>query len=667
MPLHAPAPTEFRAGTPPAFSRAVLATLTPTLDGGRWPLRRSLGQAVEVVAGVVTDGHDRLRVELVVEAPDGKDVVLPMPLRYNDEYVARFTPEALGRHAYRVRAWVDVFGTWREQFQRRLDGGETPALLQAEMTDLAQTLARWAAAAPDRAGAQALQAIATRLDGGDRAAAFDAEVEALVDAFDPRDGLLVSEAQPIAVDRPLASFAAWYEFFPRSAADAGPDGRPVHGTLDDAARRLARVKELGFDVVYLPPVSPIGVQHRKGKDGALVAGPDEPGSPWAIGGFLADGTKGGHTDVADELGGLPAFERFAAEARRLGLEVALDIAFQASPDHPWVDEHPDWFRHRPDGSIRYAENPPKKYQDVYPFDFETEDWPALWTALKGVFETWIARGVKVFRVDNPHTKPFAFWAWCLDALQREHPDLVFLAEAFSRPRIMEALAKIGFQNSYTYFTWRLNKQDLTDYATELWHTDKAEFFRPNFWPNTPDILHETLADGGRPLHIARLVLAATLSPVYGLYGPPYEHPEQTRKHATKEEYADNEKFEVRTWNWHDPASLQPLLRRLNEVRRAEPALQQGPNLRFVETENPNVISYVKQAGESRVLVAVSLNPYGDEHARLHVDLGALGLDGLAPFVAEDRLSGDVFAWQGDRHIVHLTPGRPVHLFTLRQG
>ncbi|MCA0268502.1 MAG: alpha-1,4-glucan--maltose-1-phosphate maltosyltransferase [Bacteroidetes bacterium] len=649
-----------------AFTRVVLATLEPMLDGGRWPLRRSLGEPVDVVAGFVTDGHDRLRAELVADHPDGTQTVLPMPLRYNDEYVAAFVPAELGIHTFRVRAWIDTLGTWAEQFRRRLDGGETDALLEAEMTDLAQTLRRWAKPAPKRAAAP-LVAYADRLDAGDRDAAFEPELAALADRFDPRTGLIVSDPQPVEVDPRLATFAAWYEFFPRSAADPGPDGRPQPGTLDDAARRLARVRELGFDIVYLPPISPIGVQYRKGKDGALVAEADEPGSPWAIGGFLNDGAKGGHTDVADELGGLPAFERFVAEADHLGLKVALDIAFQASPDHPWVDEHPDWFRHRPDGTIRYAENPPKKYQDVYPFDFESNDWPALWTALKGVFEAWIARGVRVFRVDNPHTKPFAFWAWCLAELKREHPDLIFLAEAFSRPRIMEALAKIGFSNSYTYFTWRLSKQDLTEYATELWHGDKAEFFRPNFWPNTPDIFHQTLADGGRPLHIARFVLAATLSPVYGIYGPPYEHPEQTRKHATKEEYADNEKFEFRTWNWRDPSSLQPLMRRVNEVRRAEAALQQGRNLRFLDIANDNVIAYVKQDGASRVLVVVNLNPFGDAGGMLHFDPASVGLDAYAPFVAHDTLSGETYRWQGTEHVVHLTPGRPAHLFVLRQG
>jgi starch synthase (maltosyl-transferring) len=644
------------------WSRVVLATLTPTLDGGRWPLRRSLGEPVEVVAGFVTDGHDRLAAELVVTDPDGRETLYPMPLRYNDEYVATFVADAFGLWTFRARAYVDAFTTWRDQFRRRLDGGETDAIVQAELHDIAALLRAWAKGqkAPVR---RALEAYAKRLERGDTDAAFDDDLARLAAQSDPRTGLVTSDPQPVDVDPPLASFAAWYEFFPRSAADPGPDGMPVHGTLDDAARRLARIREMGFDVVYLPPIHPIGVQFRKGKDGALVAEAHEPGSPWAIGGFLGSGAKGGHTDVADELGGMPAFERFMEEARRQGLEVALDIAFQAAPDHPWVDSHPEWFRHRPDGTIRYAENPPKKYQDVYPFDFEAEQWPALWQALKGVFDFWIEKGVRVFRVDNPHTKPFAFWAWCLGELRRAHPETIYLAEAFSRPRIMQALAKIGFNNSYTYFTWRNTKAELTEYGTELWHTEQAEYFRPNLWPNTPDILHEALVQGGRPAHIARFVLAATLSPVYGVYGPPYEHV-AARPHPTKEEYADNEKYEVRSWNWHDAGSLQPLMRRVNELRRAQAALQQGRNLTFVETGNPNLIAYAKQAGQSRVLVVVSLNPHHPEEGHVQFDPSSVGLEGWAPFRVFDGLSGAAYTWQGTSHYVRLTPEMPAHVFVV---
>ncbi len=649
---------------PQPWSRVVIATLTPALDGGLWPLRRSFGEAVEVVAGVVTDGHDRLAVELVVTGPDGQREVLPMPLRVNDEYVAAFVPDALGAWSFVARAWIDTFGTWRDQFRRRLGGDDTADLLRGELLDAA-ALVRDRAARAKGADKKALTAFARRLTDGDTDAAFDADLARLMAAYDPRTGAVDSPAQAVEVDHPLASFGAWYEFFPRSAADPGPDGQPRHGTLDDAARRLGRIRDMGFDIVYLPPVHPIGVQFRKGKDGALVAHEGEPGSPWAIGGFLKDGTKGGHTDVADELGGLPAFERFVAEAKRQGLAVALDIAFQASPDHPWVDQHPEWFRARADGTIRYAENPPKKYQDVYPFDFECEQWPALWEALKGVFEFWISKGVRVFRVDNPHTKPFAFWAWCLGELKAAHPDLLFLAEAFSRPRVMQSLAKMGFNNSYTYVTWRETKADLEQYAHDLWHTPQAEYFRPNLWPNTPDILTESLARGGRPLHIARFVLAATLSPVYGIYGPPYEHV-SARKHPAKEEYADNEKFEVRCWNWNDPTSLQPLFRRVNEIRRAHPALQQGRNIRVVPTGNDNLVAFVKQAAGDTILVVASLNPHYAEAGTLTLDLAALGFDPHAAYEATDALGGVAYRWHGAHPYVRLSPEMPAHIFVLRR-
>src|SRR5690606_16756547 len=389
----------------------------------------------------------------------------------------------------------------------------------------------------ERAPAEArarLDRAAARFEKGEVEAALEDGLLDLVRAHAPRDGAVTSDWLGVRVDPELARFAAWYGFFPRSASTE--EGRP--GTLDDAAERLPRIKELGFDVVYLPPIHPIGTTFRKGKDNAPEAQPGEPGSPWAIG-----SADGGHKSVAPELGGMEAFERFVARADALGLKVALDVAFQTSPDHPYVREHPAWFQHRPDGTIRYAENPPKKYQDVYPFDFESEDWAGLWEELRSVFTFWIGKGVRVFRVDNPHTKPFAFWEWCIGSLRAEHPDLLFLAEAFSRPKIMYHLAKLGFNNSYTYFTWRNTREELEQYGRELFQTEVAEFFRPNFWPNTPDILHDYLVHGGRPAHVVRLVLAATMSSAYGVYGPPYEHV-YNRQHPAREEYADNEKYEV---------------------------------------------------------------------------------------------------------------------------
>lgn len=644
---------------PRAWSRVVLATLSPHLDGGRWPVRRSIGEEVEVVAGFITDGHDLISAELVITAPDGRETTAPMPLRYNDEYVATFTPDALGDWQFRVRGWLDVFRTWQDQFRRRVEGGEAEALLKSELLDAAKLL-RESMEQADRGQKKALKQFAERFEKGDVEAGLDPEVARLAAATDPRDGLVESAPQPVAVDPERARFAAWYEFFPRSAADE--PGR--HGTLDDAARRLARIKEMGFDVVYLPPIHPVGVQFRKGKDNAPTAEPGEPGSPWAIGGFLEDGTKGGHKSVHPELGGMAAFERFMAEAKRVGIEVALDVAYQCSPDHPYVEEHPEWFRHRPDGTIRYAENPPKKYQDVYPFDFESEAWPSLWEELRSVFTFWIEKGVTIFRVDNPHTKPFAFWEWCIRTLREDHPDLIFLAEAFSRPRIMQGLAKIGFNNSYTYFAWRNTAKELRAYGEELFQTELGEYFRPNFWPNTPDIFHEELQHGGRPLHIARFVVAATLSPTYGIYGPPYEHV-VTNKHAVREEYADNEKYEIRTWNWHDPHSLQPLFARVNRIRHEQAALQHARNVQFVETGNPHLLAYAKRHGSSRVLVVVNLDPHAVQEGWLALSPDAVGLSEHAPFTVFDALGGETYRWHGTRHYVRLDPHvMPAHVFVL---
>ncbi|MDX1548017.1 MAG: alpha-1,4-glucan--maltose-1-phosphate maltosyltransferase [Rhodothermales bacterium] len=639
----------------------VIVSVDPQVDGGQWPVRRSVGETVEVVAGVIIDGHDRLAVELLYRHEgDGDEQVVRMPLRYNDEYVGRFPVEQLGRYTYRVRAWVDRFGTWQDQFRRRVEGGESERELKSELQDGAALLREAARHAPARAARQ-LRDYADAFEEGAIDDALDAHVVRLARDHDPREGAVESRPFAVEVDPEHARFAAWYEFFPRSAAaEAG-----VHGTLDDAAARLPRIKELGFDVVYLPPIHPIGEAFRKGKDNAPAAQPGEPGSPWAIGGRLGDGTLGGHKSVHPELGGLDAFDRFVAKADELGLKVALDVAFQTSPDHPYVQDHPAWFRQRPDGTIRYAENPPKKYQDVYPFDFEGDDWEALWEELKSVFDFWIDHGVRVFRVDNPHTKPFAFWEWCLAALRRDHPDLIFLAEAFSRPKIMYTLAKLGFNNSYTYFAWRNTRHELEEYLAEL-SGEVGEFFRPNFWPNTPDILTEYLAHGGRPAHVIRFILAATLSSVYGVYGPPYEHVYNTQ-HPKREEYADNEKYEIRTWNWNDPDSLQPLMKRVNKIRRENPALQFWRNVTFHRCDNPNVLAYSKAHGDNLILCTVSVNPFQAEAGWVHLPLEDWGLAAGEPFEVEDLLRGEFYLWHGAANFVHLDPGvMPAHLFRIRR-
>ena len=639
----------FSQTLPATWSRVVITAIKPQIEGGRWPIKRTVDEAVEVTAGVIVDGHDRLAVELHYQHEDGDAHIVRMPLRYNDEYAGTFTVTELGRYTYRVRAWVDRFGTWQDQFRRRVQGGEPEAELHSELLDGA-TLLRAAAAQAEDPARQQLLAYADAFENGDIEQALEDKVVRLARDNDPCEGAVESEPLRVAVDPVLARFAAWYEFFPRSTA--GTPGH--HATLDEAAQRLPGIKDMGFDIVYLPPVHPIGEAFRKGKDNNPVAEPGEPGSPWAIGGLLEDGTAGGHTSVHPDLGGLDAFDRFVARATDLGLNVALDIAFQASPDHPYITDHPEWFYKRPDGTIRYAENPPKKYQDVHPFDFENEDWPALWHALKGVFEFWIEHGVRVFRVDNPHTKPFAFWQWCLGSLRAEHPDLIFLAEAFSRPKIMYTLAGLGFNNSYTYFTWRNTKEELQEYLTELTQTDLVEFFRPNFWPNTPDILHDYLAHGGRPAHAIRFVLAATLSSIYGVYGPPFEHV-YNKQHPDREEYADNEKYEIRVWNWDDAHSLQPLFRRINRIRQDNPALHNLRSLRFLPVDNPHLLAYSKQEGSNLIICLVTLDPFQPQEGTLHLPLDILGLPADAPFQVHDLLGGERFLWQGVHHRVRLDP------------
>jgi starch synthase (maltosyl-transferring) len=637
---------------PDDWSRIVISSISPLVDNGRWPVRRSLGENVDVVAGLILDGHDRIAAELVYRPEGGDAESIPMTLRYNDEYHASFAPRSLGRHHFQVHAWLDAFGTWHGEFRRRVDGGESDSELRTELK-VGTGLLEGALERSDGADRDLIQVYLTRFANGEIEAALEEGVLTLGQRYQPRGGLVSSQEVTVIVDPELARFGAWYEFFPRSAASEPG----VHGTLDDAADRLPRIKEMGFDIVYLPPVHPIGTTFRKGKDNNPKAKKGEPGSPWAIG-----AEDGGHKAVHAELGGMEAFDRFVARAEELGLTVAIDIAYQTSPDHPYVREHPEWFKHRPDGTIRYAENPPKKYQDVYPFDFESDAWRELWHELRDVFEFWIDHGVRVFRVDNPHTKSIAFWEWCIRTLREKHPDLIFLSEAFARPKMMYTLAKLGFNNSYTYFTWRNTKQELTQYAQEIFESDVADYFRPNFWPNTPDILHEYLVYGGRPAHIVRFILAATMSSAYGIYGPPYEHV-ANKQHPAREEYADNEKYEIRTWNWNDPHSLQPLFKRVNQIRRRNRALHFMRNIRFHEVDNPQLIAYSKHEGDNTILVVVNLDPHHEQSGWLSFDPKLYGLQSGRPFQVHDLLGGERYLWQGDRHFIQLNPHiMPAHIF-----
>jgi len=648
---------------PKSWSRVHITSVQPAVDGGQWPIKRTVGESVQVTAGVIVDSHEQLAVELVHRHEDeAAEHVVRMPDVGNDEYRGSFEVATVGRTRYRVRAWINRFATWQDQFRRRVKGNEPPSEVESELKAGAELLEEAAAEAPTDDRDLLVAHREAFLDGNEQAALGD-EIAELVRRHAPHDQQTASATYEVLADPELARTGAWYEFFPRSAgaSDAGDE----HATFDDAAERLPRIKEMGFDIVYLPPIHPIGETNRKGKDNAPEAEPGDPGSPWAIGGFLEDGSKGGHKSVHPKLGGIEAFDRFVERANELGLEVALDVAFQTSPDHPYVEEHPEWFYRRPDGTIRYAENPPKKYQDVHPINFECDDWAALWRELKSIFEYWIDHGVTTFRVDNPHTKPFAFWQWCLRELRKDTPELIVLSEAFTRPKTMQTLAKLGFNNSYTYFTWRNTKEELTEYGRDLVQTPFAEYFRPNFWPNTPDILHDELVHGGRPAHKSRFVLAATLSSAYGVYGPPFEHV-FNEQHPDREEYAQNEKYEIRTWDWNDPTSLQPFMARVNHIRRDNPALQQMRTLQFHETQNSELVAYSKTAGTNLIVVVVSLDPHHPQEGQLHLPPDAVGLPDAEAHPAHDLLQEARYIWHGERHYLRLSPSAPAHIFRLER-
>ena len=595
-------------------------------------------------------------------------------------------PDELGRWQYQVVGWLDHLGTWLHGMELKL---AAPPEMNVDVTVDLQIGSRLVAEARQHAtgdDAAALAELQARLDAGDTgalghlpeddAAHADGHVPDLQDVEPEHGGAQQLEQlfwrtglrDPVAtlrapvdveVDRLRARFSAWYEFFPRSTL-APATG---HATLADALGRLDYVAAMGFDVVYLPPVHPIGTTQRKGRNNTVVSSPDDTGSPWAIG-----GSDGGHTSVHKELGTIEDVVKLATACRERDMELALDIAFQCTPDHPWVTEHPQWFAHRPDGSIQYAENPPKKYQDIYPLDFESEDWPGLWDELADVIRFWISAGVSTFRVDNPHTKAFAFWEWVIGVIRREHPEAIFLAEAFTRPRVMERLAKIGFNQSYTYFAWRQSSWELRQYFEDL-STRTVDYFRPNAWPNTPDILTEQLQSGSRAMFASRAALAATLSPSWGIYGPAFELGEHLPVRPGSEEYLDSEKYQLRQWDLDQPDSLAPFVTRLNQIRRAQPALAHLRTLRFHSVPNPALLCYSKTdpAGVGRpVLVVANLDTTERQQGYVDVDLEPLGLPYESAYVVADQLTGATFRWQGAWNFVDLDPAvTPMHIFEVR--
>jgi starch synthase (maltosyl-transferring) len=549
--------------------RVVITHVKPEVDNGRFPVKRTVGESVTVEADAFLDGQDEMACDLQYRfGPSGKWQSVAMSPLGNDHWQAEFVVTELGRYSYRLEGWRDPFETWRRDLRKRVEAGQD---VEVELKVGGQLIRD----AGERAGGADRKRLLDRAAALERnwdislrlsVALEDKLAELMAKHPDKTHSTLYDKGQQIVVDRERARFGAWYELFPRSTS---PDpARP--GTFADVIARLPYVSSMGFDVLYLAPIHPIGKTERKGKNNSTVCFEDDPGSPWAIG-----SAHGGHTAVNPDLGTAADFQRLLSAARDQGLEIALDVAFQASPDHPWVKDHPEWFAHRPDGSIRYAENPPKKYQDIYPLNFETESWHALWQELRGVIEYWIEQGVRMFRVDNPHTKPFVFWEWLLSGLKASYPDVIFLSEAFTRPNVMYHLAKVGFTQSYTYFTWRTTKDELTEYFTELTQSEVRQFFRPNLWPNTPDILHEYLQTGGRAAFLVRFVLAATLGASYGIYGPAFELGVNTPWEPGSEEYLDSEKYEVKHWDLEHPRSLRHVIGRVNEVRREKTALQKN--------------------------------------------------------------------------------------------
>jgi starch synthase (maltosyl-transferring) len=651
--------------------RVVIEEVQPQVDGGRYPAKRILGDVVTVTAAVFGDGHDHVAGRVLYRHASESDWrETPLIAVTNDLWSASFTVDKPGDWLYTLQGWVDHFDTWAADLRKRLaartDAGK-PDSTGGQDIPLALL-----------SGALLLQQASQRAKGQDgtllagAAAHLNrlAEDNAATYEFPLSDDILALAAQHpdltfatqypqelhLWVDRERARFSTWYELFPRSTS---PDpNRP--GTLADVKALLPTIAAMGFDVLYLPPIHPIGTAFRKGRNNTITPTAEDPGSPWAIG-----SKDGGHKSVNPELGTLRDFDGLVAAVRNHGMELALDIAFQCSPDHPWVTEHPDWFIIRPDGSIQYAENPPKKYQDIYPLNFESSDWRGLWEALRDVFTYWIRRNVRIFRVDNPHTKALPFWEWCIGEIHKKYPDVIFLSEAFTRPHIMYQLAKEGFTQSYSYFTWRNTKDELQEYFEEITKPPISDFFRPNLWPNTPDILHATLQTGGRPAFMQRLILAATLGANYGIYGPAFELCENVPIRPGSEEYLNSEKYEIRRWDRSASHSLVPLVSLINRIRHENAALHKNDSLHFHPVDNPNILCYSKSSGANTILVAINLDPAQEQAGWIDLDLKQLAIPHNVNFEIEDLLTGIHYNWHDRSNYVALRPDvMPAHIFRL---
>jgi starch synthase (maltosyl-transferring) len=644
--------------------RVVIEAVTPEIDGGRFPIKRVCGEQVIVEADAFCDGHDALRCVLRYrqERAAGWNEV-PMEPLGNDRWRGVFTPSHIGVYRYTIMAWVDHFTSWCRDLAKKVDADQDVAidlLVGAELVQRASMRASGDAAQQLSVWASLLQEDGRGVEERVQIALNEALGAVMWDHPDRAFATVYSRELAVVVDREQARFSTWYEMFPRSCARKPGQ----HGTFKDCEARLPYIAAMGFDVLYLPPIHPIGSAHRKGRNNTTVVGPDDPGSPWGIG-----SAAGGHKAVHPQLGMLEDFRRFLAKVREYNIEIALDIAFQCSPDHPYVQQHPEWFRRRPDGTVQYAENPPKRYQDIYPLDFETDHWQELWEEMKSVVLFWIEQGVHIFRVDNPHTKPFRFWEWLIREVKQAHPEIIFLSEAFTRPKVMYNLAKRGFTQSYTYFAWRNTKAELTEYFTMLTQTEVREFLRPNLWPNTPDILTEYLQLGGRPAFMTRLVLAATLGASYGIYGPAFELCENRPRDPGSEEYLNSEKYEIKQWDLDRPDSLKEFIARVNRIRHDNAALQSDWNLCFHPINNDQLVCYSKHTEDHSdvILVVVNLDPHHTQSGWVELSMDAVDLPLDGHYQVHDLLSDSRYLWHGQRNFVELDPSVvPAHIFRLRR-
>jgi len=642
--------------------RVVISGISPQIEGGKYPAKRVTGESLTVSADIFGDGHDNVAASVLIKHETDKEwLEFPMTYLINDRWETTIPLEKLGFHQYQVIGWIDHYTTWKKGLVKKFDAGQDIAV---ELEIGAEMLLHGMNHANDTDKPD-LQQWASQLSTPENLElavnlAISDEVNRVMARI--RDKELVTTFPQIfivEVERKKAGFSSWYELFPRSAA-AEPG---KHGTFKDVKRLLPRVAGMGFDTLYFPPIHPIGEEKRKGKNNTLTPSETDPGSPWAIGNIA-----GGHKAVHPELGTIEDFEDLVLEAKKLDIEIAMDIAYQCAPDHPYVKSHPQWFKWRPDGTVQYAENPPKRYEDILPFNFETEDWKALWKELKSVIDYWIEKGVRIFRIDNPHTKAFSFWEWLIGEVRQKNPEVIFLAEAFTRPRVMEKLAKNGFNQSYTYFTWRNSKWEFEQYLTELTKTDLQYYFRPNFWPNTPDILPHHLAEGGENAHIMRLILAATMSSNYGMYGPVYEFGVNT-PHPGKEEYTDNEKYEIKHWDWERYSRTGEIITLVNKIRKENAALQTTWNIDFTETNNEQIICYTKtdEKSSNKLIVVVNLDVHNTQGAHIKIPLHKLGINPDKPYLVKDMLSGEKYNWWGEYNFIQLNPYEmPAHILKVEQ-